>query len=392
MTTPASIAMNWRSGLVGLVMICALVCLAQLYFRRIERPATRWLIAFVLAAFATAIPTLIGFAGGAYDVWPDLTFLPTQFPLWFGPLLYFHARALMVGDRLGRSWWWLLPGGLHAVYQIWAFIGLGDFRSKWAFNDAIHEPYIVPAVIVGGSGLAAAGLYEIRRLRARYLEWLQAHRSDSDDFRPVWLKRFIVMSLPLAALWAVEGVMGRVFALDYFQRFWVDFALLFVVYLLAVEALAQIRSPYPKMPTTDDPTAPTDFSDPSTPARDWRAEGTRLHDLVVRHGWYLEPSVSLQDLSRRVGSNQTYVSRALNQGLETNFSRFINELRVEHAKALLDAGKHSSMLDLALESGFGSKASFNRAFKRHTGMTPTAYKDDASRQRRLKAGKKRPNS
>ena len=370
MAPPDDLVMNWRSALVGLVMLCSLVCLAHLYRRQTERPAILWLIAFVLAAFATAIPTLIGFAG-AYDIWPGLTFMPTQFPLWFGPLLYFHAHALMVGAGLGGHRWLLLPGAVDWLYQGWAFTCLGDYRSKWAFNDAVHEPFVVPLVIAGSLGLGLWALVAIWRMKVRYLVWLEENRSDDDVFRPVWLMRFMLISVPLAGLWALENTVSPVLGFDYFERFWIDFALLFFVYLLVAEALAHIRAPYPKMMPVEAASGAATM--PDTANRDWQIEGARLKEAVVTHRWYLEAGISLQELSRRLGTNQTYVSRALNQGLDTSFSNFINRLRVDHAKSLIDTGDQT-MLDIALESGFGSKASFNRAFKAHAGMTPSQYR------------------
>ena len=371
MSSPDHLVMNWRSALVGLVIVCSLVCLGHLYRRQTERPATLWLIAFALTAFATGIPMLIGFAG-AYDIWPGLTFLPTQVPLWFGPLLYFHAHALMVGPPPQQARWLLLPGVVYWLYQLWAFTCLGDYRSKWAFNDSVHDPIVVPIVIVVSVALTLWSLVKIWQMRGRYLEWLEANRSDDDVFRPVWLTRFMLIAVPLAALWILENTVGPALGLNYFERFWIDFVLLFFVYLLVADALAHIRAPYPKMVPASGGAAPE--LEPQN--RDWRAEGARLKRMVEDNRWYLENSISLQELSRRLGTNQSYVSRALNQGLETSYSNFINRLRVEHAKSLIDTGE-GTLLDIALASGFGSKASFNRAFKLHAGVTPSQYRASA---------------
>jgi hypothetical protein len=77
---------------------------------------------------------VIGFAG-AYNIWPGLTFLPTQMALFYGPLIYLHARALMLGGPPRRYAWLLAPGIVYWLYQVWAFAFLGDYRAKWAFNE-----------------------------------------------------------------------------------------------------------------------------------------------------------------------------------------------------------------------------------------------------------------
>ena len=79
---------------------------------------------------------------------------------------------------------------------------------------------------------------------------------------------------------------------------------------------------------------------------------------------------SIADLARRLGTNTNYLSRALNEGLGQNFSEFVNRQRIAEAQRML-AGP-GEVLDIALAVGFGSKASFNRAFLAYTGRTPSA--------------------
>ena len=365
----AALTMNWRSATLGLVMLCTTVALLYLLARRVERRAVGWLIAFVGAAMVSAIPMVIGFAG-AYDRWPGLTFLPTQLAMFFGPFIVLHTRTLMLDEPLGRWRWLLLPGLVYWLYQLWAFTSLGDYRAKWAFNDAFHEPYVVPLELFGSLILTFWGLWEVWRLRRRYLAWLAQNRSDDDAFEPTWLTHLVLIGIPLAGIWAFDAVLGLLLDLNYFERFWADFVTLFLLFFITVEALARLQGPYPKMDSTPEQPA-TEAAEPES--RDWGEEGRRLQVAIVENQWHLEPSLSLQTLSRRFGMNQAYVSRALNQGIGDSFSHVINRLRVEHAKALIDAGE-MNLLEIAMRSGFGSKASFNRAFKIHGGMTPSAWR------------------
>ena len=377
----APLTMNWRSAMLALVMLCAAMTLLLLWLRDLERRAVVWLIAFVAAGMLSAVPMVIGFAG-AYDRWPGLTFLPTHFAPLFGPLLYFHGRCLMSDEPLGALRWFLLPGIAYWLYQLWAFTALGDYRAKWAFNDAFHEPVVVPLVLVTSTLLIVAALVGVFRLRKRYLAWLDDNRSDGDRFDPVWLKHLLMATVPLAGLWILDNAIGPVLDLSYYDRYWADFAALFLLFFIAVEALARLQAPFPKMPRhagtgderTDGEPARVDQE------RDWTADGLRLEATIIEQGWHLEPGISLQEISRRFGMNQTYVSRALNHGLGSSFSEVINGLRVAHAQELIARGG-SSLLDIALQSGFGSKASFNRAFKLHSGMTPSAWQRQGAEQR-----------
>ena len=173
-------------------MVSALLALAYLYRRGIESMAVGWLALFVVAANVSAIPMLIGFAG-AYDIWPGLTFLPTQTALLLGPALVLHARALMLEARNQRLGWLFAPGVLYLAYQLWAFTMLSDYRAKWAFNDAVHEPYVFPAAMTLAWIMIGGSLVYVWRLRSCYLDWLKHNRSDDDRFSPKWLTHLVVL-------------------------------------------------------------------------------------------------------------------------------------------------------------------------------------------------------
>ena len=371
MDRPEDLIINWRSTAMAIMVLCALLPQVYLWTKGIERRAVMWLALFVLAVAVDVTPMIIGFAG-AYDIWPGITFLPVSLAPFFGPLLYFHARQLMVGHIPLSHYWLLLPGGLYWLYQLWAFTMLGDYRSKWAFNDAVHEPFIVPMMTAVTLALAIWSFAQIWLTRRRYIEWLGENRSDGDAFQPTWISHFLALALGAAALWVCDLAMNIAFETSYVDQFWWDIATLFFVMLLSLEALARLVHPYTKM-LEPDANAVEALLEATAEERDWSLEGERLKEMVISNGWHLETSLTLQTLSRRFGMNQAYVSRALNQGLDLSFSNFINGLRVEHAKSMA-LQKDANLLDIALASGFGSKASFNRAFKHHTGLSPSEYR------------------
>lgn len=91
---------------------------------------------------------------------------------------------------------------------------------------------------------------------------------------------------------------------------------------------------------------------------------------------YLDPELTLKQLSDAVNINSHYLSQLINETFNNNFFNFINQYRVEEFKAKLNDSQYTnfSILGIALECGFNSKASFNRIFKNTTGLTPSEYK------------------
>ncbi len=61
-----------------------------------------------------------------------------------------------------------------------------------------------------------------------------------------------------------------------------------------------------------------------------------------------------------------------------NFSTLVNRVRSELVAHALKQGSKQDILDLALDAGFASKASFNRAFSATFGVTPSAYRRSVS--------------
>ncbi len=90
---------------------------------------------------------------------------------------------------------------------------------------------------------------------------------------------------------------------------------------------------------------------------------------------YLEPELSLSDVATKLKTNTSILSAAINQNFNKNFNDFVNEYRVEEFKRLiiLPESKNLTLLAVAYDSGFNSKTTFNRAFKKFTGLSPKEY-------------------
>ena len=90
---------------------------------------------------------------------------------------------------------------------------------------------------------------------------------------------------------------------------------------------------------------------------------------------YLQPDLTLSDLAATLKTNTSILSLAINAGFGKNFNDFINEYRVEDFKAKMASKEfqHLTLLAVAFESGFNSKTTFNRAFKKFTNQNPSDF-------------------
>tara|TARA_B100000809_G_scaffold266574_1_gene329995 strand:+ start:3305 stop:4489 length:1185 start_codon:yes stop_codon:yes gene_type:complete len=85
--------------------------------------------------------------------------------------------------------------------------------------------------------------------------------------------------------------------------------------------------------------------------------------------------LSLKEVATKLNVSTNYLSQVINENLNKNFFDFVNEYRVNLIKEKMKDPNHKqfTLLALAFDCGFNSKSNFNVIFKKHTGLTPTAY-------------------
>ena len=101
-----------------------------------------------------------------------------------------------------------------------------------------------------------------------------------------------------------------------------------------------------------------------------------LLSIVNEQKVYLDEDLTLNKLAQQIPTTDKKLSTLLNQYMKTTFYDFVNKHRVESVKEKLKSNDfaHLTILGIAYESGFNSKTSFNRIFKKETGLSPSEYK------------------
>lgn len=103
---------------------------------------------------------------------------------------------------------------------------------------------------------------------------------------------------------------------------------------------------------------------------------SRITAYMKREKPYLDEDITLKDLASDIDIPSYHLSIIINEKLGQNFYTFINSYRIKEITRKLSDPENNkrNILDLAFESGFNSKSTFNNAFKNITGMTPTEFK------------------
>ncbi|MBX2968702.1 MAG: AraC family transcriptional regulator [Cyclobacteriaceae bacterium] len=100
----------------------------------------------------------------------------------------------------------------------------------------------------------------------------------------------------------------------------------------------------------------------------------KLNSLMKAEKPYMRSDFSLPELAQELSVSVHVLSQAINDGLGKSFFELIAAYRVEEAKKLLKEQMNIKVEEIAEQVGYNSKSSFNTAFKKNTGMTPSEFR------------------
>lgn len=359
------LSFGWRTALLSVAVI-QLLLIALALHRPITNKRANLVLSVLLVALAGILtPWMIGFAG-FYDRWRWLSFAPFSITLAVAPLFYLYIHALVHG-QLPQSWrLHLAPAAAQLAYLSGAFLLLRQpFKNEWMMISAFAYDLVISSGIL--AGLAYYGVSSLRLLRA-YRADLALQRSDDHRFAVRWLSNAILALKILFSFWVVYSVWDLFSPLGYKGLMGLYVGIAAFSLFVAIEGWRHSTLSFPRI-------EPAPILEPTVQSGpDWPKQGKEWGERVRQSGWYQDPELSLSGLARLLGTNASYLSKAVNEGLGMNFSAFINQMRCEHVASALETGKSGDLLGLALEAGFSSKASFNRSFKATFGVSPSAYR------------------
>ena len=333
------------------------------------------LLGWILIALALNIwMYMLGF-GGIEIFWRELNFFPRTISLLLPPLIYFYLRAQFdAGFRLRpRHLWHGLPFVVQSVYHMIVFSRGGDFVRYWETN--VHYRGVADLEFWVGTVQSLVYLYWSFRLYRAYRNWVGTQFSDTERISFRWFRNFLVaLTVTLIVDLAITAV-DRVLDLSYWEDWWGNLVGVALIYYVSIEGYAQTQvshrlrfdpeqSDGPKPEQSDKP-LPTDLEE----------QTSQLLTYMTEERPYLDGDLSLAELARRLHTNAAVLSQVINTGTGSNFNDFVNGYRVAEFKRRVRSPSvgHLSFLGLALECGFNSKSTFNRAFRKATGMSPKAY-------------------
>lgn len=423
---------NVRSGMLLLFFIAVLIYALLLWLRgrRNDSMPDKLLAAFLALCCLFIFPWMVGYAG-----WYDgnkgpyrniLFYVPFQHQLIFGPVIYFYVKSLL-NLRFGwqrKDWLHFVPGLLYLLWNLVVFVTDRLVLNRYFLMDGYADPDFDTWYQV--LGFVSMIFYLVLSIRYyyRYRRYAVQQLSFADSVGFLWVRNFLfafTAYLVLTGMQQLLGLlsgMGLIRELNYGDAWWYYIVFSFIVYYIAISGynnstetkvalrfLQQNHSPK-QLGYVQSAARPVNtdsfesiayeemgddiFEDPADRLGDngflspaeleaWKEKTERL---IVAESLFKNPELTLGILAKKLQTNTSFLSKVINNGFGVNFNDFINGFRVREVKALLadPANLHITIMSLAYEAGFNSKATFNRAFKKLTGQNPKDFLEDTKRK------------
>lgn len=311
----------------------------------------------------------------------DYLFLSYYFPVDYvlialmGPALYFYLKILLNKPIVSHSWKFclhvlpLIPPLIYLFY----FISLPKIeRVDLLINNFKNGIWQINLLNILFYLQITFYLFICYRVINKQLVLSSKISKGSIQLDISWLKTLMIIDLiilfvsaPLCFYLANERVSNIIaqLAMD-IQLIYIFFKIVWQTGVFPSENIPEVKSKETVLKIADQL------------AEDYL---NKLKSYMEENKPYLLEDCTIMNVSEQTGISVHHLSNILNQRFDKNFSEFINEYRVNEAKAILDSPQSVKMTLEAIgyECGFGSKASFNKAFKKHTNLTPSQYRQQS---------------
>ncbi|MDR3696029.1 FtsX-like permease family protein [Mucilaginibacter sp.] len=349
----------------------------QLWFtKRINQAANRFL-ALALFIAVLWIVRVLGMDIRLGTYFPRWSWLPLQFSLALGPLIFFYVLKMTRPGYKFRAKYLLHFSPLLLEQGILLLEIKESIRTSAATYDTLTFQQTSPVLHLAAFISVSSYLYWSFRLIKRFYQRLKFNEvSDRYRYELRWLHRLLTAFSILWLLW-IPYV-----AIDYFYypnqlsiHAYYPLYLLLAVMMIWIVAVTFLRTEAGVL------VAPTPFLKPQLPA-EMKHKGIWLKKVVKANCYYQDPELSLSALAEKLELTSHELSRIINTALKKSFNDFVNEYRVADVVQKMQdpAYDHITLLGIAFESGFNSKTTFHRIFKQMTGKSPAEYKTERKKE------------
>ncbi|MEM6630905.1 MAG: helix-turn-helix domain-containing protein [Bacteroidota bacterium] len=309
----------------------------------------------------------------------------TRYGSWLilGPLIFLYNRASMNRDfRLSvRQWMHFLPFITLTVILPVLLDGLITHRSMdygmlTVFDTYNQEKITTRHYIYGYIFLfqflhASLYIFAAYKETRTFEEQLKTQKSTLGEARIQMLKYLYISSLTIVGLCTL--FIAYIFYTTYWRRNMDYLYVLPMVILVFGLAYRYMKHPHVLERLPEDKPHPKYVKSGLTSSAK-QAYREKLEQKLRQEKFYRNNDLRLADLAASLEMSVHHLSQLINEEFNQNFFDFINAYRVKEAQQEIAEHSDQTLLEIAYAVGFNNKNSFNTAFKKHVGMTPSAFR------------------
>lgn len=382
--------------LAGIIITFFLAAL--LTGKKNKTAADKILIAWLCAMAFHLLLFYLFITGEIYN-YPILLGIPLPYPLIHGPFLFLYTAALTRQQSKNKITWVfhflpviILSLLLLPFFRLTTAEKIAVYRNKGAGYEDLMNIFFI-AIVISGIAYVTASLV----LLHRYRKSIENEFSNTDKINLGWL-RYLVHGIAFIWIVVILGDDPMVFGT----------VVLFVFFLgyFGIRQVGIFSSSTPqnnKLPVSTSGNTPNESItltyNEELPDREGNQTGTstmtpkikyeksgldeekadRIYQQLVgcmsTQKLFTDSELTLGGLAKTLEVHPNHLSQVVNSYERKNFYDYINSQRVEEFKKLAPqpANRNYTLLSLAYECGFNSKTSFNRNFKKATGVSPTEW-------------------
>ena len=350
-----------------------------LFFIRRENKFNNNLLALLVFLFSVTLFEYVMYWTNYIQRFPHVISVSAPYPFLFGVLLYFYMLHVFENKKISRAdLSHFIPFLIYVVYLLPVYTSDAATKREWLQGNMVapslfHWPWMdfrinvfIPWLMIihmsAYAFLVHKKFFAISRTNPEVKNWFN------------WLSGLFILFVASFASYYI------LVHFSFFNRSWdylISFAMMFFIYFIAWFGYLQPRV-FSGFSLNESIKNRERYRNSVLDVDSSREILEKLQTAMLIDKLYHDSDLRLEKLAQSLNVSRHHLSQVINEQTGMNFFEYINHHRIGEAKHLLSATskKELNIIDVAYEVGFNNKVSFNTAFKKITGQTPTSFRNE----------------
>ena len=363
------------------------------------------MLALIILLFSVSMLYYVAFWTNYANKYTWLNHWVDSVPFLYGPFMFYYLLRFNEQPTKWRWNWHLMPFYIFTAFKL-PFI-LREILGKPAW---LKNYFFLPmsenltAIIYSFIILQCISMLIYGAFIFRYVfqekNKLNRFAVEGERSKLKWLQQmavfYFIFSLALTSYWVL--VFTQLLKIEY--DYGISVIMTVFIYWVGYKGFHQpavvneiIAAPEQMEPEQRIPDKPMNVISPlkkelikkyyksSLTALDAESGKQRLLNLMDEEMVWQNDNLKMQDVATKLELSTHHLSQILNELCGQTWADFITTYRIEHAKKLLaDENYNGKVLAVAFDCGFNNKSTFNTAFKKHTGLSPSVFREQHLRR------------